>query len=104
VHRNGDFLWHPEMQAAPLRDRSELPNASKKLEFVASEEIEAAIGKVVTDAYGIDREEIPGAVLRLLLGFKRATEVAQRQVTKVLDGMIAQGRLIEENNHVSVKE
>jgi hypothetical protein len=104
VRRSGDFLWQPEMQAAPLRDRSELPNASKKLEFVAHEEIEAAIGKVVADAYGIDREEIPGAVLRLLLGFKRATEVAQRQVTKVLDGMIAQGRLIEENNHISVKE
>jgi hypothetical protein len=43
-------------------------------------------------------------VLRLLLGLKRATEVAQRQVTKVLDGMIARGRLIEDNNHVSVKE
>jgi very-short-patch-repair endonuclease len=104
VRRSGDFLWHPEMKAPPLRDRSELPNASKKLEFIAPEEIEAAIGKVVADAYGIDREEIPGAVLRLLLGFKRATDVAQRQVTKVLDGMIARGRLIEENHHVSVKE
>jgi hypothetical protein len=50
------------------------------------------------------RARDPGAVLRLLLGFKRATEVAQRQVTKVLDGMIARGRLLEENNHVSVKE
>jgi len=103
VRRSGDFLWHPEMKQAPLRDRSELPNASKKVEFVAPEEIEAAISKVVADAYGMDREEIPAAVLRLLLGFKRTTEAAQRRVAKVLDGMVAQGRLIEENNHLSIK-
>ena len=104
VGRRGDFLWHPEMQKAPLRDRSELPDASKKLEFVAPEEIEAAIEKVVADSYGMDREEVPAAVLRLLLGFKRASNAAQRRVSKVLDGMIASGKLIEEGNHVSLKE
>jgi very-short-patch-repair endonuclease len=104
VRRKGDFLWHPGMREAPLRDRSDLPDASKKLEFVAPEEIEAAIRKVVADAYGIDRQEIPAAVVRLLLGFKRTTETTQARVTRVLEGMIADGSLVQEGNLVSLKE
>ena len=104
VRREGDFLWHPAMRDAPLRDRSGLPDASKKLEFVAPEEVEAAIAKAVDDSYGMDREEVPAAVLRLLLGFRRTTESAQRRVARVLDDMIDRGRLIEKDGHVSVKE
>ncbi|HEX6710674.1 MAG TPA: hypothetical protein VF068_10120 [Rubrobacter sp.] len=57
------------------------------MEFVAPEEIEAAIGKVIADAYGMDRQEIPPAVVCVLLGFKRTTEANQARVTRVLDGM-----------------
>jgi very-short-patch-repair endonuclease len=104
VRLRGVFLWHPEMQEAPLRDRSELPDVSKKMEFVASEEIEAAIRKVVADAYGVDRHEIPASVVRLLLGFKRTTEANQTRVIGVLDGMIADGSLVQEGSHVALKE
>ena len=104
VRREGNFLWHPEMREAPLRDRSGLPAASKKLEFVAPEEIESAIEKVVDDSYGMDRKEVPAAVLRLLLGFKRTTESAQRRVAKVLDELVDRGRLIEKDGQVSVNE
>ncbi len=102
VRRRGDFLWHPEMEVAPLRDRSGLPDASKKLEFVAPEEIEAAIARVVAESYGMDRGEIPGAVVRILLGFRRTTEATQRRITGVLDGAIARGKLVEEGRHVSL--
>jgi very-short-patch-repair endonuclease len=102
VRRRGAFLWHPDMQQAPLRDRSGLPSASKKLEFVAPEEIAAAIEKVVGDSYGMNRDEIPAAVLRLL-GFRRTTEPARQQVTEVLDGIIAEGKLREEGKHVSLR-
>ena len=103
VRRSGEFLWRTDMQEAPLRDRSQLPDASRKLEFVAPEEIAAAIERVVADSFGMDRTEIPPAVLRLLLGFKRTTEAAQRRVSGVLVSMITEGRLIEEGNHVSLK-
>ena len=96
-------MWHSEMQEAPLRNRSGLPDASKKPEFVAPEEVRAAIVKVVADSYGMDREEIPAAVLRLLFGFKRTTTGAQQWVTEVLDGMIAAGQLIQEGTHVSLR-
>ena len=104
VRRKGDFLWHPGMQEAPLRDRSELPDGSKKLKVVAPEEIEVAIRKGVADASDMDRQEIPAAVVRLLLGFKRTTETTQARVIRVLDGMIAGGGLVQEGRHVSLKE
>ena len=103
VRRRGDFLWPPDMQQAPLRNRGGLPDASKKLEFVAPEEVEAAIRRVVADSYGMDRDEIPAAVLRLLLGFKRTTTAAQRRVTQILDDMVADGLLVLEGNHVSLE-
>jgi hypothetical protein len=102
ARRRGAFLWRPDMREAPLRDRSVLPSASKKLDLVAPEEIAAAIEKVVTESYGIDRDEIPTAVLRLL-GFRRTTKTAQQRVTEVLDGMIAQAKLAEEGKHVSLR-
>jgi hypothetical protein len=103
VRRSGEFLWRPDMQEAPLRDRSRLPDASKKLEFIAPKEIVVAIERVVTDSIGMDKGEIPAAVLRLLLGFRRTTEGAQRLVIEVLDSIITEGRLTEEGNHVSLK-
>ena len=102
VRRTGEFLWRPDMQQAPVRDRSALSDASRKLEFIAPEEMEAAIAKVVADSFGMDRKEVPAAVLRLLLGFKRTTGAAQRRVSEVLDGMIAERKLVEEDNHVSL--
>lgn len=100
VRRTGDFLWHPDMGKAPLRDRSALPDASKKHDLIAPEEIAVAIERVVVDSYGMDRSEIPAAVLRLLLGFRRTTEPAQQRVTKILDGMIAERKLTQEGSHV----
>ena len=51
----------------------------------------------------MDKGEIPAAVLRLQLGFRRMTEGAQRLVIEVLDSIITEGRLTEEGNHVSLK-
>ena len=99
VRRSGEFLWRPDMQEAPLRDRSRLSVES----IISPKEIVAAIERVVTDSFGMDKGEIPAAVLRLLLGFRRMTEGAQRLVIEVLDSIITEGRLTEEGNHVSLK-
>jgi hypothetical protein len=74
----------------------------KKVELIAPEEIVAAAKKVGADSFGMDRDEIPAAVLRVLLGFRRTTDVAHRRVTEVLDGMVARGELIQEGKHVSL--
>jgi hypothetical protein len=41
----------------------------------------AAIERVVTDSYGIEREKVGSAALRLL-GFKRVTEAGEDKVDK----------------------
>lgn len=101
IVRRGDFIWLPDMTAAPLRDRSELPDSSKKAERIAPEELEEAIVKVVSESYGMQRYEIPPAVLRLLLGFRRATKKASGMVSTVVDGMVDSGRLSEDGGHVT---
>ena len=104
VRRSGEFLWRADMRDAPLRDRSGLPDASRKVELVAPEEIAAAIRKVISDSFGMDRSEVPSAVLSLLLGFKRTTKGAQQRVTDVLDDMTKKGDLVQEGVHVSLRE
>ena len=81
VRRSGEFLWRPDMQEAPLRDRSRLSVES----IISPKEIVAAIERVVADSFGMDKGEISAAVLRLLLGFRRTTEGAQRLVIEVLE-------------------
>jgi hypothetical protein len=76
----------------------------KKVELIAPEEIATAIKKVVADSFGMDRGEVPAAVLHVLLGFRRTREVARGQVMQVLDGMVARGELIQEGNHVSLPD
>jgi hypothetical protein len=103
VRRSGEFLWRSDMCEVPLRDRSEVPDVMKKVELIAPEEIAGAVENVVADSFGMDKAEIPAAVLRLLLGFRRTTEAAQRRVTEILDGMVARGELIQEGEHVSLR-
>jgi hypothetical protein len=62
----------------------------------------AAIRRVAADSFGMDKGEIPTAVLRLLLGFKRTTEGDQRLVIEVLDSMVTEN-INRGGNHVSLK-
>ena len=71
--KRGEFLWGTAMQQPPVRDRSALPAASRKLEFVPPEEIRRAILLVVQESYGIVPGEVPNAVCRLF-GFSRVTD------------------------------
>ena len=93
----GDFLYWTEHGEATVRDRGELPNASRKLELIAPEEIQMAIKQVVTNAFGIERDDLAREVCKLF-GFKSATENMQRQVNKVVDGMIKAEQLIQQGD------
>ena len=95
----GDFLYWKAQEHVTVRDRSDLPNASRKLELIAPEEMEAAIKQVVSDAFGIERDDLAREVCKLF-GFKSATENMQRQVNKVVDGMVKGERLIEQGDTI----
>jgi very-short-patch-repair endonuclease len=90
--RRTDFLWSLDMELAPVRDRSALPSASRKLELIAPEEIRRAILIVVMDACGIVPEEVPNAVCRLL-GFARMTDEMRAAVEPHRDALLREGHL-----------
>jgi very-short-patch-repair endonuclease len=90
--RRGDFLWSLNMQQPPVRDRSVLAAASRKLDLVAPEEIRRAILIVVQESYGIVPEEVPNAVCRLF-GFARVTDELRTSVEPHRDALLREGHL-----------
>lgn len=93
------FLLSKSPTAAIFRDRSEFPPNLKKLEFVASDEISAAIEHAVRASFGMGIEEVPVAACRLL-GFARVTEEMRAAVRVCAETMIAQGRLQQNGDMV----
>ncbi|TSJ41010.1 DUF3320 domain-containing protein [Mucilaginibacter corticis] len=80
-----EFLWLPGMETPPVRDRSKLPAASRKIALVAPEEIYEAIRQVVEGSVAITEEDtIPLAAKRL--GFARLTE----ELKQVLSDAVGQ--------------
>jgi very-short-patch-repair endonuclease len=101
VIRRGAFLWHPAMATPPVRDRSLAPSASRSIALIAPEEIEQAILRVVTEAYGIPPDYIPPSACRLL-GFARLTDELRAAVVAATDRLLVTGRLREQSGHVVV--
>ena len=93
IREQDSFLWRKNMEQPELRDRSNLPNSSRKLELVAPEEIALAVRMVVDGAYGIQRSDVPGPTVRLL-GFLRVTEDMRSRVDLLVDEMIKDSRLV----------
>ena len=94
IEIRGDFLYLNEQRQVIARDRSELPNASRKLELIAPEEIGAAIKAVVSNAFGIEREELAREVCRLF-SFKSVSGQMRQRVEIVVDEMTERGELTE---------
>jgi hypothetical protein len=79
------------MKEPPLRDRSSLPPAVKKLKYIAPEEMVLAIEKVVRGAIAIQPEAVVPIVARIF-GFARVTEEMKAEIL----GMI--GRSLQQKN------
>ena len=71
--RRGGFLWSNDKTQPPVRDRSGLPAATRKLEMVSNEELAEAACIVVGRSYGIARDQAPVRAFKLL-GYSRATD------------------------------
>ena len=87
------FLYWTEQEEITVRDRSELPNASRKLELIAPEEIAVAIKQVVSAAFGIEQGELVREV-RQLFGFRSVSENMRRRVERVVADLIKERQLI----------
>ena len=91
------FLYWSEQGEITVRDRSELPNTSRKLELIAPEEIKVAIKQIVSGAVGIEREELAREVCRLF-GFRSVSGDMRRGVDRVVEVLIEDGQLIWQGN------
>jgi hypothetical protein len=65
----GDFLSLPGRPPV-VRDRSRLSNDERRIEWISDEEIEVGLLQITKDSLGASREQVAGAVWRLM-GFAR---------------------------------
>jgi hypothetical protein len=76
-HYKDEFLTKVDAGALVIRDRSDFSPQLKKLEYVAPEEIQAAIEFSIRDGFGLDLSDVAVSSCRLL-GFARVTEECGR--------------------------
>jgi very-short-patch-repair endonuclease len=103
VIKKGKFLWKPGTMGQLLRSRETLPDASRKLELIAPEEIAEAIEFVVKSSYGIERDAISPEVCQIF-GFQRTTEGMSKIVNREIGKMISGRRLIEQGDYLTLPE
>ncbi|ALD22075.1 DUF3320 domain-containing protein [Hymenobacter sp. DG25A] len=96
IRQQGEFLWDMTMQEAPVRDRSPLPAISRKLAFVAPEELARALRTVVEQSFALPREAAMLATVRML-GFSRLSEEMREQLDGVAQELISKKQLWERN-------
>lgn len=101
VLQRGEFYWNAGMARPVVRDRSGLPEVSRKMELIAPEEIGAAVDLVVERSYGIGREQLPDGVRRLF-GFHRTTEAMRNLVGAAVERAISEGRIVEQGGHLLI--
>ncbi len=90
VESRGDFLWPTGVTEAPLRDRSELPAAARKVEFVSPEEWARAVAILIACSLGATPDELAPAVAKVL-GSPRATEALTAAVHAAIRSLLEQG-------------
>ena len=101
VQIRGQFLYWTEQEEVAVRDREGLPDALRKIELIAPEEMEAAIKQVVSAAYGIERDDLAREVCKLF-GIKRATVNIQQGVDKIVERLIKNGQLIVQGDSLVI--
>lgn len=95
IVRKGDFLWYPEMDIPAIRDRSALSPTSKKLAYIAPEEMNQAIIKVVREAIAI-QAELAVPLVAKLFGFSRVTEEIKKELLTAVEQRVDKGIIIKE--------
>ena len=91
----GEFLWAPGMTTPTVRDRSGLPDSSRRLELIAPEEVQALAEELVRRAFSIEAVELVAEIARLL-GFERVTPEMRSRLSRDLAALVASGRLVSD--------
>lgn len=102
IRKNGDLLWSVTMKTPVVRDRSELPAVSRKIQLIAPEEIGEALVMATTSAFAISEDALIADCGRMF-GFARVTEDMKEAISRVLKKTLADGLLIQEGPWIKSK-
>ncbi len=95
IRIESDFMYTSEPpRAIKVRDRSQLPQQSRRIDFVAPEEIRQAVHNAIASSFRIGTDELPKAVSKML-GFVNTTQSIRTRVSEQLVPMKQQGRIAE---------
>jgi very-short-patch-repair endonuclease len=101
IDRRGPFLWAPGMTDPPVRDRSALDAAERKLEWIAPEEIAASLVEEIRVSFSLEpRDAVQRAARRL--GLARTSEQARQVFEAALEGLLARGDLVWRDTRVAM--
>jgi very-short-patch-repair endonuclease len=101
IKQCGEFLWDADMGEPVVRDRSALPPASRKLKYIAPEEVQRAVEKVVRDSVAIHPEAAFPLVARVL-GFSRVTEEMRQDLLQIIERSVRAGVVEQEGELLKV--
>jgi hypothetical protein len=93
VELRGEFLYEPGNFNVVVRDRSAWPSADRKIEWVAPEEIEAALLESLRLGFSLSRQDAASAAIELL-GFGRATQRIAAAVDERVEHLITTQRAV----------
>jgi len=85
----GDFLWDGKMVTPILRNRLHLPAPSRKLSYIAPEEVFLALEKIVRESIAIQPDAAIPFVAKLF-GFSRVTEEMRTSLMELIKASIDQ--------------
>lgn len=96
-----EFLWDASMQEPALRSRANLPATSRKLAYIAPEEMAMVIRKVVEDAVAITHAAAVPMVAKTL-GFTRVTEDIKNDILAAIQQSITSDIIYEDGEWLKV--
>jgi hypothetical protein len=98
----GDFVYPNKKKEVSLRNRSELPNSSKRIEYIPPEEIQLSLIKEITNAFTIQEDEAISMALKNF-GIKRSAAKAISIVSKEVKTLIRDNKIVKVENTLSIK-
>lgn len=97
VIRKDDFLWYPENNTATIRDRSFLSPNSRKLMYIAPEEMNLAIAKVVENSIAIQPESAVPLIAKIF-GYSRVTEDMRRSILESVHNALENRKITKDGD------
>lgn len=97
-----EFLWDASMETPLVRSRANLPSVSRKMTYIAPEELLTVVEKVVSDAVAITTlAAIP--LIAKTLGFTRVTEDLKTDLQEIVEKALVAGVIYQDDEWLKVK-